>query len=182
MVNEKASVAFDILLLALLFNPLKHTEDRLYPFNLLGVAWDPLLLDLHFMFKLVLLEDLSLDLASNIAFDLSSWFNLDQGLSCACLSCLQIGSCGSKLLLQFGDLFCQSCLLSLCISWVLVDLRTLHLEPCLLLLVEFRDFSGCTHVVCCLSLKKEQVLGLLQFFQFWLHLQDFALDFCLGLV
>ena len=66
---------------ALLFNSLEGTEDWFDSLDLFGKASDSLLLDFNFELELVLLEDLALDLACDITFDLSGFFNFFEGIS-----------------------------------------------------------------------------------------------------
>lgn len=150
-----------VLLDTFLLDSLKGTKNRFNSLDLFDIARDPLLLDLHFMLKLIPLEDLSLDLPSDVALGLAGLFTCEQCLSDTCLSHLEVSRVKCQLLFQRRDLVLQVGLLSLCISRVLADLSILHLESLLLLLVEFGDLCWRTHVLCRLTLQQKRILGLL---------------------
>lgn len=113
------------------------------------------------MLKLIPLEDLSLDLTSDVTLGLAGLLTCEQCLSDACLSHLEVSRVKCQLLFQLRDLLLQVGLLSLCISGVLADLSILHLESLLLLLVEFGDLCWRAHVLCRLTLQQKRILGLL---------------------
>ena len=112
------------------------------------------------MLKLIPLEDLSLDLPSDVALGLAGLLTCEQCLSDTCLSRLEVSRVKCQLLFQRRDLVLQVGLLSLRISRVLADLSILHLEPLLLLLVEFGELCWRTHVLCRLTLQQKRILGL----------------------
>jgi hypothetical protein len=150
-----------VLLDTFLLDSLKSTKNWFNSLDLFDIARDPLLLDLHFMLKLVPLEDLSLDLPSDVALGLAGLFTCEQCLSDTCLSHLEVSRVKCQLLFQCRDLVLQVGLLSLCISRVLADLSILHMESLLLLFVEFGELCWRTHVLCCLTLQQKRILGLL---------------------
>lgn len=78
----------DVLLFALLFNSLQGAEGGLDSLDLLHETGLLLLLDVYFELKLVLLENLALDLTGDLPLCFTSLFYLLQRLSCACLDIL----------------------------------------------------------------------------------------------
>ena len=90
MVDQEHFVAMYLLLDTFLLDSLKGTKNMFNSFDLFDIARDPLLLDLYFMVKLIPLEDLSLDLHSDVALGLAGLFTCEQRLSDTCLSHLEV--------------------------------------------------------------------------------------------